>query len=73
MNLRKTKLHSFLRIFCEPSTSTEVGHICLVRKLERSMERISVLSEFEVWVIDHLREGRRYFVEEIVPVIAKLS
>jgi hypothetical protein len=73
MNSRKTKLHSFLRVLCEPSAGTEVGDIGLVRKLERSVEGISVLSEFGIWVINHLRKGRGHFVKEIVPVIPSIS
>ena len=55
-------------ILGEPAISTEVGHVGLVGKLERGVERVVLLLEFGIRVVDGFGEAGANLVEKIIPV-----
>ena len=63
----EAKLYSFLRILGKPATSTEICNIGVESELESSMERIRVLSKFDIGMIDHLRKACGNFGEKAIP------
>ena len=51
----------------EPTICTEIRDIGFVGELEGSMERVALLTKFDIGVIDHFRKARGNFVEEVIP------
>jgi hypothetical protein len=51
----------------KPTICTEICDIGFEGKLEGSMERVSLLTKFDIGVIDRFRKARGNFVEEIIP------
>ena len=63
----KAKFNSFLRMFRKPTTRTEICKIGVESELEGGMERIRVLSKFDIGMIDHLRKAWGNFGEKTIP------
>ena len=51
----------------KPTTRTEICKIGVKSELEGGMERIRVLSKFDIGMIDHLRKAWGNFGEKTIP------
>ena len=51
----------------KPTIRTEKREIGFIGKLESSMERVRILTIFDIGMIDHFRQACGNLVEEIIP------
>ena len=63
----EAKIKIFLWIFGKPTIRTKKCDIGFVGKLESSVERVRILTIFDIGMIDHLRQACGNLVGETIP------